>query len=227
MKRLLTFTLLLGSLFLANVQGQIDFIYNGQTYTNGDSFTVTLPQGTVACSEVQLKNTSNTALLNLVATVTPIEENGIHVWAICIGSECLPRLNSNPFNMEAGAIDNTFALDLDVDASIAQPYGIYSIAVSNGTVTSNVTVRLQTTTVGIDNVAEKLAPVAYPNPAQGAFAIRYEVEQPATLTIVDMQGRTVRSIPVKGTGSVNISDLPAGLYAYGIAGDKMQKLIVK
>ncbi|MBR6900061.1 MAG: T9SS type A sorting domain-containing protein, partial [Bacteroidales bacterium] len=133
----------------------------------------------------------------------------------------------NPFNLEAGAVDNTFALDLDVDASVAQPYGVYSVNVINGTVTSTVTIRLEINTVGVDNVAEELRTVAYPNPAQGAFAIRYAVEQPSTLTIVDMQGRTVRSMPVEGNGTVNVSDLPAGLYAYGIAGGKMQKLIVK
>lgn len=227
MKKFLSLTLLLGSLFLANVQGQIGFIYNGQTYNDGASFTVTLAPGSIACSDIQLKNTGNTALMNLVATVTPVEENGINVWALCVGGACLPRLNSDPFNMEAGAVDNTFALDLDIDASVAQPYGVYSVEVTNGTVTSTVTIRLQVNTVGIDNVAEELATVAYPNPAQGAFAIRYEVEQPSTLAIIDMQGRTVRSIPVEGNGSVNISDLPAGLYAYGIAGDKMQKLIVK
>lgn len=227
MKKFLSLTLLLSSLFLANVQGQIGFIYNGQTYNDGASFTVTLAPGSIACSDVQLKNTGNTALMNLVATVTPVEENGINVWALCVGGACLPRLNSDPFNLEAGAVDNTFALDLDVDASVAQPYGVYSVNVTNGTVTSTVTIRLEINTVGIDNVAEELRTVAYPNPVQGAFAIRYAVEQPATLAIVDMQGRTVRSIPVMGNGSVNVSDLPAGLYAYGIAGGKMQKLIVK
>ena len=68
---------------------------------------------------------------------------------------------------------------------------------------------------------------AFPNPATHQFSVNYSVEQPATLTIVDMQGRTVRSMPVEGNGTVNISDLPAGMYAYGIAGGKMQKLIVK
>ena len=97
MKKFLSLTLLLSSLFLANVQGQIGFIYNGQTYNDGASFTVKLAPGSVACSDVQLKNTGNTALMNLVATVTPVEENGINVWALCVGGACLPRLNSDPF----------------------------------------------------------------------------------------------------------------------------------
>jgi hypothetical protein len=81
--------------------------------------------------------------------------------------------------------------------------------------------------VGIDPVLANSSVKAFPNPATHQFSVSYSVEQPATLTIVDMQGRTVRSMPVEGNGTVNISDLPAGMYAYGIAGGKMQKLIVK
>lgn len=227
MKKLLSLTLLLGSLFLANVQGQIGFIYNGQTYTNGASFTVTLAPTAHNCSDIQLKNMGYSALQNLVITITAVEDHGVNAWGLCAGGVCIPRLTSNPFNLTPGAVDTSFSIDLDIDNSISDPYGIYTIEVSNGTITNTVTVRFQTSTVGIDNVAEKLSTMAYPNPAQGAFSIRYEVEQPTTLAIVDMQGRTVRSIPVEGNGSVNVNDLPAGMYVYGIAGGKMQKLIVK
>ena len=229
MKKLLSLTLLLGSLFLANVQGQIGFIYNGQTYTNGASFTVTLAPTVHNCTDIQLKNMGYSALQNLVITITAVEDHGVNAWGLCAGGVCIPSLTSNPFTLTPGAIDTSFAIDLDIDNSISNPYGIYTIEVSNGTITNTVTVRfeVQGNHEGIAEALKTVGIVAYPNPAQGAFSIRYEVEQPTTLAIVDMQGRTVRSIPVEGNGSVNVNDLPAGMYVYGIAGGKMQKLIVK
>ena len=61
-----------------------------------------------------------------------------------------------------------------------------------------------------------------------SVAISYELNQPATLAIVDMQGRTVRQLTVEGNGTAMVDDLPAGIYAYGILGsNNMKKLIVK
>lgn len=229
MKKVLSLVLLIGSMFLAHVQGQVGFIYDNHTYLNGDSFTVQLAPDAHNCTDISLKNVGYSVLQNLVVTITAVEEHGIEAWGLCAGGVCLATLTSNPFNMPPGEVDNTFAIDLDIESGVEAPYSIYTISVSNGNVTSTVTVRFQVqgNPVGITEALKTAGTVAYPNPAQGAFTIRYEVEQPATLAIVDMQGRTVRSIPVKGNGSVNVSDLPAGLYAYGIAGGKMQKLIVK
>lgn len=228
MKKFLTFTLLLGSLLLANVQGQVGFIYENNTYTNGASFTVPLPPDAHNCDKIMIKNTSYAALLDIVVTVIPVEVHGIEAWGICAGGVCIPNLTSNSFNLTPGATDSLI-IDLFVEETDGTPYSIYNIEVSNGTITNTVTVRFESqgNHEGIDEALKTTGIAAYPNPAQGAFAIRYAVEQPATLAIVDMQGRTVRSIPVKGNGTVNVSDLPAGLYAYGIAGGKMQKLIVK
>ena len=227
MKKFLSFALLIGGLFLSQIQGQIGFIYNNNTYQNGDSFTVNLAANAHSCGDIQLKNMGYSALRDLVVTITPVEIHGIEAWGICAGGVCVASLTSNSFNMTPGEVDNSFAIDLDIDAGEESPHSIYTITVSNGTISCSVNVHFQVQTVGIDNVASNHRLVAFPNPAQGAFSIRYEVEQPATLSIVDMQGRTVRSIPVEGNGSVNVSDLPAGMYAYGIAGGKMQKLIVK
>jgi len=72
---------------------------------------------------------------------------------------------------------------------------------------------------------------AYPNPATEQFSVSYSVEQPSTLVIYDAQGRQVREMAINGNGTLSISNLPAGVYAYGIVNGKhrgqMQKLVVK
>jgi hypothetical protein len=83
-------------------------------------------------------------------------------------------------------------------------------------------------TVGIDQPVANLSATAFPNPAEGIVNISYDLNQPATLAIVDMQGRLVRQLPVAGTGAATLNDLPAGIYAYGILGsNNMKKLVVK
>lgn len=228
MKKILSLALLLSSLFLINVQGQIALIYNGNTYQNGDNFTVNLEATAHQINTVQLKNISNSVVQNIVVTLTPIEENGISAWGICAGGNCVAALTSTSFNLAPGLIDEGFAIDIDIDNTVPNPHSSYNVNITSGFISIDIVMNVVVGTVGIDQPLANLSTTAFPNPAQGAFAIRYEVEQPATLAIVDMQGRTVRSIPVAGNGSLNVNDLPAGLYAYGILGsNNMKKLVVK
>ena len=118
-------------------------------------------------------------------------------------------------------------MDLTIDEAVAQPYSIYKMKVSNDEVASSVIIRFQAYTEGINDVASS-ALTAYPNPAQGNVNISYDVNQPSTLAIYDMQGRVVRSMPVSGSGNAVVDNLAAGIYTYGIMGSTtMQKLIVK
>ena len=225
MKKVLSFALLLSSLFLANVQGQIAFLYNGQTYENGDS--VNCYTTINSLTGLTLKNTSDNNLRDLVVIITPIEEHGIHAWGVCAGGRCVEGLTSSKFNLNAGATDDMFAIDINIDPDVPDAYSVYTVQVKNSSVNCSFTLRINYGTLGIEETVLNSSILAYPNPAQGTFTVRYEAEQPATLIVIDMQGRTVRSIPVQGNGTLNINDLPAGMYAYGIAGGMMQKLIVK
>ena len=98
MKKILSLALLLSSLFLTNVQGQIALIYNGNTYQNGDNFTVNIEATAHQINTVQLKNIGNSAVRDIVVTLTPIEENGISAWGICAGGNCVAALTSTSFN---------------------------------------------------------------------------------------------------------------------------------
>lgn len=225
MKKFVSFALLLGSLFLANVQGQIGFIHDGHTYVNGDS--ITAYTTTTPFSGIALKNTTSDTLRDLVVTIIPIEEHGMSAWGVCAGGFCVASLTSNKFRLNAGATDDMFAIDYETDPNVANPYGIYTIRVRNSRVNCSVKVRINIGELGIGEAATAATLLAFPNPAQGSFAISYEVGHPSTLVVTDMQGRTVRELQVEGCGTAVVDNLPAGIYAYGIQGNSMKKLIVK
>lgn len=230
MKRILSFALLLCSLAVLNAQTQVGFVYDNHTYQNGDTMVVVLQKSAINCEGIAFKNQTASMLSNMVVTMTEIERDGFEAWGMCTDA-CVMGLTSNPFNLPPNALYNSFSIDLTIDANVECPYGVYNLQVSNGTITCAVVVRFQAYTLGIDDVLANSRLSAYPNPAEGQFRVSYEVSQPATLAIYDVQGRVVRQMPVCGNGTVMVSDLPAGIYAYGIVENgrrsQMQKLIVK
>ena len=226
MKKILSFLLLFSSVAVLGVQAQIGFKYNGQTYQDGDNFVVVLAPDAIHFGGISFVNQGQSTLQNLVVTMTPIEVSGIDIWGLCAGA-CRIDSVSNPFDIPVGGEYSEFTMDLTIDEAVAQPFSIYRMKVSNDRVASSVTIRFQAYTEGISDVASS-ALTAYPNPAQGNVNIRYDVNQPSTLAIYDMQGRVVRSMSVSGSGNAVVDNLPAGIYTYCIMGSTtMQKLIVK
>ena len=224
MKKFLSFALLLSSLMVLNAQTQISFVCNGQTYQNGESFVVVLDNDH-STEAISLHNNTPSRLQNLVITATQIESHGIEVTALCT-EQCVPGLVSVPFNI-APSGDYPFSIDYEMDETVENPYCVYNLEISNGTITCSAVVRLQTAPLGIEAVVMSHIS-AYPNPAEGRVNISYEVGQPSTLAVYDVQGRIVRQLTVSGSGNAVIDNLPAGIYAYGILGSTtMQKLIVK
>ena len=174
---------------------------------------------------ISLHNNTPSRLQNLVITVTQVESNGIEISALCT-EQCVPGLVSVPFNIAPNG-DYPFSIDYEMDETVENPYCVYNVEVSNGSITCSAVVRLQTSPLGIEAVVMSHIS-AYPNPAEGQVNISYEVAQPSTLAVYDVQGRMVRQLTVAGSGNAVIDNLPAGIYAYGILGSNtMQKLIVK
>lgn len=227
MKKILSFLLLLSSVAVLNVQAQIGFKYNGHTYQNGDNFVVVIEPDASHCGGISFVNQGYSALQDLTVTMTSIEMSGIDIWGLCAGAYCRQDTVSDAFNIPPSGEYNDFTMDLTIDEAVAQPYSIYKMKVSNGNFACSVTIRFQAYAEGINDVTS-LALTAYPNPAQGNVNISYDVNQPSTLAIYDMQGRVVRSMPVSGSGNAVVDNLAAGIYTYGIMGSTtMQKLIVK
>ena len=227
MKKILSFILLLSSVAVFSVQAQIGFKYNGHTYQNGDEFVVVLAPDAEHCNSISFINQGYSALQNVVVTMTPIEMSGIDIWGLCAGVYCRQDTVSDAFNIPPSGEYSDFVMDLTIDETVAQPYSVYKMKVSNDNVACSVTVRFQAYAEGINDVASS-ALTAFPNPAQGNVNISYNVAQPSTLAIYDMQGRVVRSLSVSGSGNAAVDNLPAGIYTYGIVGSgNVQKLIVK
>ena len=227
MKKILSFVLLLSSVAVLNVQAQIGFKYNGHTYQNGDEFVVVLAPDAEHCNGISFINQGYSALQNMTVTMTPIEMSGIDIWGLCAGAYCRQDSVSDAFNIPPSGEYTDFTMDLTIDETVAQPYSVYKMKVSNDNVACSVIIRFQAYAEGINDVAST-ALTAYPNPAQGNVNISYDVNQPSTLAVYDMQGRVVRSMSVSGSGNTVVNNLPAGIYTYGIMGSStMQKLIVK
>lgn len=227
MKKILSFLLLFSSVAVLSVQAQIGFKYNGHTYQNGDEFVVVLAPDAEHCNGISFVNQGYSALQNMTVTMTPIEMSGIDIWGLCAGTACRQDSVSDAFNIPPSGEYTDFTMDLTIDEAVTQPYSIYKMKVSNNNVACSVTIRFQAYAEGISDVASTTL-TAYPNPAQGNVNISYDVNQPSTLAIYDMQGRVVRSISVSGDGNVVVDNLPAGIYTYGIMGsNNMQKLIIK
>jgi hypothetical protein len=226
MKKILSFLLLLSSVAVLNVQAQIGFKYNGHTYQNGDEFVVVLAPDAEHCNSVSFVNQGYSVLQNVTVTMTPIEMEGIDIWGLCAGAYCRQDSVSDAFNIPPSGEYTEFTMDLTID-EVPQPYSIYKMKVSNDNVACSVTIRFQAYAEGINDVASSTL-TAYPNPAQGNVNISYDVNQPSTLAIYDMQGRVVRNLSVSGSGNAVVDNLPAGIYTYGIVGSgSVQKLIVK
>ena len=229
MKKLLSFALLFCSFAVLNAQNQICFKYDGRTYQDGETMVVALPHDVSVCGDIHLVNNTDESLRNLVITMTEQERVGFEVWALCT-TECVNGLVSSPFEMLPNEEYARFIMDVSVDEEVAEPYGVYTMRVSNGTVSCSVVVRLQAYPLEGINPVANASLSAYPNPASGQVKINYEVSQPSTLAVYDMQGRTVCSKSISGCGDAVIGNLPAGVYTYGIIGSSrntMQKLIVK
>lgn len=222
MKKALFFALIIGCFSFAKAQ-EISFIYNGVTYNNGDSITLYVAPNAHSFDELYFKNNGTSTATQIQVELTLLRNDSLNVWGLCSGDLCVLDLTSAPFNIEAGATYDLFSFDIR-GAETEGNYADYQMIIYNDTAILHFVVG---TPVSISPVATASQATAFPNPAQGLVSIRYAVDQPSTLVVYDAQGRTLRQIPVAGEGTLRLSDLPAGIYAYGILGTQMQKLIVR
>ena len=83
--------------------------------------------------------------------------------------------------------------------------------------------------LGLKPLTEANTLLLYPNPTNGSFQISGAPSH-ATLEIRNMTGQLLSSFRLKGTNSVDVSDLPQGMYQAVLRsknGVKLQKLVVR
>ena len=227
MKKALFLMLFMGSLFLANAQSAVGVTYQSQTYNDGDTITVVVPTTAESFDGIGLKNQSNSRLEGLVVTLTQLTIGSIEIYATCTGEVCVPGLVSNPIDIAIRGSYNSFILDFYNNYPDNTTPSVYTMNVANDNVSTTVVLKFCFAGVGINPVLANAQLSAFPNPAGKQVSITYHVDHPATLEVCDMQGRTVVSQPVSGTGTLSLNDLPAGLYAYGLSGGYKHKLVVR
>lgn len=226
MKKVLFFAALICGLVIPNAKGQIGLLYNGQCYQPGETVVVAIQKTDHSVRSIGFRNMGSGIISNVVATLTEVETNGVVAWGMCTGDQCVATLTSAPFDLPPAEDYTTFSIDIDIE-DVANPYGVYNLNLVSGLVDCGFVVRFEAGSQGINDVVANASVSAYPNPAQGQVSMNYSVEQPSTLAIYDAQGRVVRQMNVQGEGTMQINGLAAGIYAYGIAGSQMHKLIVK
>lgn len=231
MKKVLSLILLVGCVAMANAQSAVGVTHQNQTYNDGDTISVTIASNAESYAGIGLKNQSNSRLEGLVITLAPVTVGGIEIYASCTGEVCIPGLVSNPIDINIRGSYNNYMVDFYNNYPEVTTPSVYTMTVANDDVSTTVVLAFKFEGVGID-ATEALAGVsAYPNPACGQVSIAYSTEHPAMLELCDMLGRVVRSQQVSGNGTMTVSNLPAGVYSYGLVVDKsrreMKTLVVK
>lgn len=109
------------------------------------------------------------------------------------------------------------------DTYIVSENGVYTSIVSNGDCDSDVSNEIEVTNVGIGELQVSDYAKVYPNPTSGNFTLEMSTQITADITnvsIVNVLGQTVRTLDVKQTQKVDISDLNPGVYFVNIQSDK-------
>ena len=65
---------------------------------------------------------------------------------------------------------------------------------------------------GIDTTADKSTLQAYPNPTSGTLTVRLSDGEPCDVELYDMMGRKILSQRIKGSATIDLHNLPQGVY---------------
>ncbi|MDE6144919.1 MAG: T9SS type A sorting domain-containing protein, partial [Muribaculaceae bacterium] len=115
-------------------------------------------------------------------------------------------------------------MQLDImNGDIVEPVNA-TLKITDGTQTVSITVTFvneEQTEAGIKNVAANGVAVSLQ-----ARTLNFSVDTPAEITLYSISGQAAISRRISGQGSLNLSQLPAGVYIYR-AGKKTGKLILR
>lgn len=158
--------------------------------------------------------------------------NGKEGFQICAGGSCEtvggmtnPDYKITKKNLTLKA-NNPYDLQIEVFSPTEPEYliGTLTINVSGKPETSQEYIIVVNDNTGGVSMIAKDADLLFEN-----GMLVYHLDGAATITLYDLQGRAVLSVDAEGNGSVSTSNLPAGIYAYGVEGcvKKNGKIYVK
>ncbi|MCO6501136.1 MAG: right-handed parallel beta-helix repeat-containing protein [Vicingus serpentipes] len=189
----------------------------GGTTTNGSGTSKTisgLAAGTYSYTVTNAGGCTSSASSNVVINSQPstpttpvINQNGnVLTSSALTGNQWY--LNSNPIS---GAINNTYTATVN---------GTYTVIVTVSGCSSNVSLPLTVTTVGIDRLIAETFVSIYPNPFKATFTIEvlgeYEYQN-MQVKLYDVTGKEVRSVVINNKKTtVERGNLSDGVYFYTI-----------
>lgn len=235
MKKALLLALLVSCITFSQAQ-TLSFSYNYQTIAEGD--TVILQAG--ANNEFQFKPTiHNNEFFNLICIVEceKLNTTSSEIVSVCT-IVCKDGYVSVPFPI---AGNSTYSdTDIEFDVPEDAPMGLFRVTVydtnnRNSQATMYIKMYNKNGNVGIDELNSELTLTAYPNPASSLVTVNYSnADNHSTLALYNMTGRKVREIALgnnEGSVQLDLSNLPAGIYMYGIESNNrisnLKKLIKK
>lgn len=241
MKKSIILVLFMVCAFVMNAQNYFDFVRMGSVYHHCDTIKAELGSG-VGCMLFMGATNLTDQDLEVVAKIEPIDANGIAISGMCAGGRCMEGVTqSNPFTINAGQTDNDVYPEFTIDANYpGGQYGTFKMSITNtanSSISSYVILKVYRTMVGIENVAGNVSMKAYPNPAANSVRIQYVAEENisnAKVVLYDMKGNCLNEVSVNansGDVTLDLSNLAAGVYMYGVVADgircQFQKLMVR
>ena len=230
MKKLMS---ILAVLCIATVVSAQSFtvIYNTQELNANDTITFVATDAYPVVTPM-FKNISSSAVTARIQ-IDPVDDGGMEVVAVCAG-ECIPGSLSPEVTINAGETYEGCFVDFMTNGGTD---GLFAMKIFNTADTTDyvITYIHITTSASIDEATGNTQFYAFPNPASQQVTVQYSLnESHGNIVIYDILGHCVKVIDINnGNNSVmvNTSDLPSGVYMYGILDGRrslqMKKLVIQ
>lgn len=233
MKKTLFFALLVSCLSFA--QSQILTVsYNDEAVNNGDTLTVKATSDDLIFRPVLYNNEP----LNIVAQIAGEKLNNTttEITSIC-AEVCRAGYLSSPFIINGNSSYEQSYIDFSVPEDAAD--GLFKISIydtaDRSTEAYFYLIVKNKNSVNIATTQNTIALNAYPNPAKDKTVVEYSMdENSGTLVLYNMSGKGIKEVSVSGNSgriALSISDLPSGIYMYGIHNSQgltnVKKLVIR
>lgn len=237
MKKALLLVALIGMAFSMKAQN-LTSIYNGQNLAQNDTATVNFLDPEVNV-RVHIHNNTNQAI-NCRTSCEALGESPIVITAICAG-QCQTGSLSPEYVVPAGDTYTGLFVDFENENPTQHTTAYYKLTtynVNNQSDNSIIYLKLEYGEVGIlISQVDEAEVLAFPNPAANQVNINYTLPAGTTygtLQVRNIQGAVVMEAPIssnQGTMTLNIENLPAGIYTTAIKAQGtlmgVRKLVIK
>lgn len=194
----------------------------GATISSGDTITMTGVVGAEISQEFYTYDSAIATNVNVLCVPTSQVISGC-TYSICVGSLCYPskadNVNFLSANFKATAgLDTNASLYTDYYPTVAGTTVIrFDLRMSNLGDSTWFYGKFIATPTGIANVTANNLNISnpYPNPANGMVNFNYHTNYTAQLGIYNSLGQLVKNVSLtssKGNVSVDVSDMPEGIY---------------